>query len=345
MSEDDDYLSNLLRSKLKVETKYVGQSKLQKELDLAGFSIFESISDHGYFSWKPVGSYVSLSDVPSEYIKKHTNLEGKPEKLVRTNLLRLPHRFPTLPPLEFMNEFPYGQIDVACLHVASKHRKVNMKSMDFAFGGSTLQMLANKDVSDPFCVTKIPGTNVIMIVKSKQYEENYADVGFQFERFVVGKAMPTNTKSISFTEHVHVMKVGGFNVLFRAETDALDDVGDPVEITFSNPRYWETKKMFQMISSGSTKLCAGVKERGVNVTRVDLQPLSKVARDGMRNFNIRTLEENILNGMRTLTSEIDEKSDDNEGQVYRISFVGGKLKLTSTNVEILPPPKVVRELV
>lgn len=213
--------------------------------------------------------------------------------------------------------------------------------MDFIFGGSTLEMLANKDGTEPFYATQVPGTSAIMVVKRKDYEQNYADVGFQFERFVVGEAVQPTVSSIIFTEHLHVMKIEDLMVLFHAETDAIDDAGQPVEITFSNPHYWATKKMFQMISSGSTTLCAGRKERGVTVTRIDLRPLSDVAYDALINANVRRLEQNILECMQ---AEMEEKND-KEGQVYRIGFVGGKLKLTPSTMEVLPPSKVVRELI
>jgi hypothetical protein len=112
--------------------------------------------------------------------------DGKPDKLIQTNSLRIPHRFTTVSTVAFANRFPYGQFDIACLHTASKYRHLDMESFDFIFGGATLGMLANKDDSDPFYVTKVPGIRAIMLFKGKEYVQNYADLGFQFRRFVTG---------------------------------------------------------------------------------------------------------------------------------------------------------------
>ena len=62
--------------------------------------------------------------------------------------------------------------------------------------------------------------------------------------------------------HAHTMKVGDKTVLFRAHVNAMDAHGSAVEVKASNSWYWETKVMFQMISSSSSKLCHGEKSRG-----------------------------------------------------------------------------------
>ncbi len=63
-------------------------------------------------------------------------------------------------------------------------RGVDLNQVDFCFGGSTLQMLATKDASDPYFACRIPGTKCILVTKKKQYEFDLADLGFQFERCV-----------------------------------------------------------------------------------------------------------------------------------------------------------------
>ena len=99
-------------------------------------------------------------------------------------------------------------------------------------------------------------TKCILVAKKKDYAQNLADVGFQFERYVTGGDM-MDTKTNTSVEHIHIMKVGERTVLFRAEVDAIDGNGSALEVKASNPRYWGTKVMFQMISSGSSKLCQG----------------------------------------------------------------------------------------
>ena len=118
-------------------------------------------------------------------------------------------------------------------------------------------------------MARVPGFKCILIAKKKDYIQNLADVGFQFERYVTGGSM-MDTSNNTTVEHLHLMKIGEKTVLFRAEVDAVDTDGSPIEVKASNPRYWGTKVMFQMISSGSTKLCHGMKSRGV-LTRVTLK--------------------------------------------------------------------------
>lgn len=137
-------------------------------------------------------------------------------------------------------------------------------------------VIAAKDANDPFIVSRIPGTKCILIAKKKAYIKNLADAGFQFERYVTGGSMLDTSGNPKHVEHIHTMKVGQKNILFRAEVDAADADGSLVEVKASNPRYWGTKVMFQMISSGSSKLCHGEKSRGV-LTRITLKSLSRVS--------------------------------------------------------------------
>ena len=50
---------------------------------------------------------------------------------------------------------------------------------------------------------------------------------------------------------VQTMRIGDFKVLLDTEVDAINDLNQPVEIKQGNPKYFGTKLMFQMISSGS----------------------------------------------------------------------------------------------
>ena len=50
---------------------------------------------------------------------------------------------------------------------------------------------------------------------------------------------------------IQIMRIGDFKVLVDTEVDAIDDLNQPVEIKQGNPKYFGTKLMFQMISSGS----------------------------------------------------------------------------------------------
>jgi hypothetical protein len=266
-----------------------------------------------------------------------------PPKLVALQIELLPKKFEELPPQEHANKFPYGYYDVASLYVATKHRSLNISEIDFVFGGSTLEMLARRDTSNSYLATKIPGTSTILVVKSKNYTQNYADIGFQFERFVTGGSF-SSRRDLSFVEHLHVMKVGSYCVLFQAEVDAMMD-DEPVEITTAKLRNWGTKKMFQMISSGSPFLCHGVKKGSV-LQSATLMPLSEVAHRALQNNNQRQLEENILTAMAELKSNLSKW---NEGDVCSVTFDSGKTlclpPAANTTSVILPSASVTRNLI
>ena len=50
---------------------------------------------------------------------------------------------------------------------------------------------------------------------------------------------------------IQIMRIGDFKVLVDTVVDAIDYQDQPVEIKQGNPKYFGTKLMFQMISSGS----------------------------------------------------------------------------------------------
>lgn len=335
-------LTSLLE-KLVISGKAVAaDDDFAEELAETEFRIFKPISDLGYFSWEIEDDpgYKEISTLQSkEDIIRYINFDGKPDNLKPVNKIRLPHRFKSMEQaLEHDNKFPYGQIDIGCLYVAAKHRGVDMTKIHFAFGGSTLEMLASKDDSSSYITTRIPGTDCILVVKRKIYTQNLSDPGFQFERLMTGKDVP-DAGTAGFVEHMQIMKVGDYNVLFRAESDAILH-GSPVEIKASNPRYWGTKVMFQMISSGSTKLCHGEKSRGT-VTRITLQSLSTVVKESLEYSSISLLQENILEGMQAIESQLTHE------ELRKISFSGGSLKLIPTSDRasaILPPPEIVISL-
>ena len=141
------------------------------------------------------------------------------------------------------------------------------------------------------------------------------------------------------------MNVGEYQVFFRAETDAIMEDSSPVEIKASNPRYWGTKVMFQMISSGSTKLCHGKKGRG-SLYAVEVQSLAQVAQTALiTSKNVKTLEDNITKNMKEIQSQMKDKIP---GDVFKISFIGTTLRLLpmrGRSSDILPPTKIVRELI
>jgi len=294
-------------------------------------SFASSNDDEPRYTYK---SILRVTDAERE-IAARIDWTGRPDPLLlpttAEQAFELPHRFPSLPPRGHVNKFPYGQFDCACLSVASRRllqrRRLLQKQqdvgggddefgIDFAFGGSTLEMLARRNAKvAPYYATAVkmfPNSSssqrrTILVVKRSEYLQNYSDFGFQFERLLTGAAAATTTISPEQTEvhaneaapgsstshpsfssemveHLHVMTVGKkFRVLFRAEVDAVKDE-EPVEIKASNPSNWGTKVMFQMISSASPVMCHGSTSktggRGeiavTTLTGIDLWSLSEV---------------------------------------------------------------------
>ena len=364
-------------------------TKLQKEICRTGFRIFECISDLGYFSWNPPPanindepSYVSLSNVSNIdqlMIPKYLDLNGKPDILVNPSRIQTPVAFMTSKPSSlpwhgYKNMFPYGKLDMICLYVASKYRGIDFDRIDFVFGGSTLEMLAWCDGSKPYMVTRIPGAgHTILVSKNYEYEANLSDIGYQFERLMTGRGINDSASHYSSVGHLHVMDVGPFRVLFRAEIDAVmgEDDDTPVEIKTANPFFFGTRVMFQMISNGSMNLCHGIKSNG-SLEAVQLHSLYQVSQMALAQVKTETLERNIRTNMyasrkkdiaileRTIVTnmkEIDSQMrNKTPGDVFQIFFddvnnnnkYGSLLRLLPMrglrHRSILPPPSIVRKL-
>lgn len=326
------------------------ESKKQKtayeaELEKTGFrKIFKPIDDHGYYSWRPTGLYKSMSNLTSTTeVTDFIELDSKPKSLLPLSQLRFPFTCRDLVAHEHANKYPYGSTYMASLHVAAKYRGVDFDKIDFVFGGSTLQMLASHDTTDPFMVARIPLTNTILVVKCKEYIQNYSDFGFQFERFVTDEKISSQDTGINWVEHLHTVQVlGKYCVLFCAEVDALLD-HEPVEITASNSKYWGTRIVFQMISNGSPMLCHGIKQRGA-IMNVELLQLSKIARDAIANANYKILINNIRRGMEHLQEQMAKAED---GRVFKVTFSGRNLRLESSatrQAALVPSKEIVKEL-
>jgi hypothetical protein len=141
---------------------------------------------------------------------------------------------------------------------------------------------------------------------------------------------------------MQLMKVAGYMVLFSAETDAADDSGNPVEIKLSNPMYWGTKTMFQMISNGSSNLIVGMKSYGT-LNSVDMEDLITVAMTTLVSTDVRMLESNIRHGLEALNRQSGRF---NNGEIFEISFNNDLqlLPFSGDRNALLPADEVVKEM-
>ncbi|KAI2507600.1 hypothetical protein MHU86_6787 [Fragilaria crotonensis] len=237
---------------------------LVQALKATKLSIFTPIADLGYFGWTPNGASKTVDKVTVADITPNLHVDCKPSRIVPIEQLmsKLPLPFESLPSRETTNKYPHKPPHVIPIHVAVRHRGVDMNKVDFFFGGSTLEILATRKIKNgkEYLVTVLPGTNTIMIASHKDYISNKSAPGFQFERFTTGKSFRDEHTSADVA-HMHLMDVGGHVVLFEAEVDAMDNNDDPVEVTAGKRRFWATRKVYQMISSGSLHALCGVQRR------------------------------------------------------------------------------------
>jgi len=146
---------------------------------------------------------------------------------------------------------------------------------------------------------------------------------------------------------MQVMDIDGYRVLFSAESDAVDESGFPVEIKTSNPRYWGTKVMFQMLSNGSVSLYTGTKKPRHMLSDVNVLPFQRVTEMALGFDEVGTLEKNIVSGMEILLAAV-ESGQISEKNPFEINFDrAGNMELCAYDREpnvILPPKKVIQEL-
>ena len=321
---------------------------LVQALEATKLSIFTPIADLGYFGWTPNGAHKDLDKVTVADITANLNVGIKPSLIVPIERLmsKLPMTFESLPYRETFNTYPHKPPHVIPIHVAVRHCGVDMNKVDFFFGGSTLEMLATRKISDgsEYLVTALPGTVTIMITSHKDYISDKAAPGFQFERFTTGKSFRDEHTSTDVV-HMQLMDVGGHVVLFNAEVDAMDNNDDPVEVTTSKRRFWGTRKAYQMISSGSLTLYIGFKN-GDLLNQVMLQHLPMVVSEGLVDCEVTRHECNIQEVMARLLEEREAGTFEGGERMFSIRFDGTDISLEPWAADgIFVSDSVVRELI
>jgi hypothetical protein len=324
----------------------------KNEIERSSFLIFRCIADLGYYGWKPEGPYKSLADATASEIKQHIDLHMKPPNALRTKVInkKLPKYYASLSPQEYMNKYPHNPSFIPSLYVSVKEKGVKIQDVDFVFGGSTLEMFVNKSFPSEkhYVTTLIHGTNTILVANDDEYIQDYSDPGFQFERLVTNKKFE-DLHDLSLVEHLQLMCVSGFHVLFVAEVDAMDENGKPIERTQSHPKQRGTQLMFQMISNGCKTLYSGKKRRG-KLLSVKKRKLSKIIRKTLSHQNIRKLQENITECMERLRKAVQNHKL-KKGYFNEICFEGnfGEQVLVLKPLEdgaqgLLPPKHIIEEL-
>jgi hypothetical protein len=349
--DDEDYTKRVTDDTLKErklrEVAYRWNNKVPTSLSMTTFSIFEHVADLGYFGWEPCGVHKKLKMVTTLEIKNNIKLNRKPLKVLSIVSLnrQVPKPFAILPKEEFIYRYPYKQPNIVPVFVALKHRGVKKQDLDFFFGGSTLNMLANCSTGNKeYVVALIPGTKIIMITSYKEYVQDKSAFGFQFERLVTGHKFE-DEYSDEEIHHIQLMKVGNYLVLFSAECDAMDADGNPVEITTSNPVYRGTRSLYQMLSNGSSVLYQGSKSQGI-LTKVEAMSFSEIESSCQKRFDLKLQEERIIDSMIYLEEEFENERFD-EGKAFKITFNGSRIELKPFDAieRIFPATSVIKDLI
>lgn len=308
MSDILDLLDEIKNLELSSSRKAVPlnlNKRLIKALKVTDLAFFQPIADLGYFGWEMKGPYKELEKVTVEDINELLHDDAKPSAVASVQELnkKLPKPFANdLPPQEFVNKYPYRIPLIVPVHVAIQYRGMDLSEIDFYFGGSTLEMLATQNTNEKaYVVALLPGTEIIVISKHDEYTANKSDMGFQFERFTLGNKFD-DKHNMQCVCHMQIMDVGEYRVFFNAEADGIDGNDDPVEVTCSNPRYWGTGKVYQMLSSGSLTLYQGSKDRKTLNHVADVS-FEKIVRDSFVGTTRERHERRIKDAMSFLMKE------------------------------------------
>lgn len=316
------------------------------------FSAFKKRQDVGCYGWNPRGGRrLGVKQLQEVDILNCLKLDAQPPRLL-DGLDRLARANPSFTPLmdlKVPNSHPYCAQEITPLVVA-KSRGVNVDQVEFLCGGSTLNVLATREVpqgdqyrfGDSSTATKYLMQrvgNTVVISKSAPYENNLADKGFQFERLVTTGSR-AHDNDMTVVEHLSVWDVGGHRVLFSAEVDARDASGRMVEIKAANPMYYKLKVIFQMISSCSQTLVQA-DSRGPNLLGITTTSLDSEIRRKSQ-FECETAQRRIVEGFNDIKSA---KNQMKEGVVYELDFESnGALKIKTSERSLLPTGSVIGSL-
>jgi hypothetical protein len=256
--------------------------------------------------------------------------------LVDLKSLPLPMNFVSMNPAGYLVKYPYKMPRVVPLHVAVQHRGLDLDTIDFLFHGSAMSWLAKRDnpIHEHLVGVVLPHSkNIVSVSKQREYTQDHTVAGFQFERLVTGKTF-TDPHGIESVEHLHVMKVGNYTILFCAEVDAMTAEGNPAEVSTT---YWVQNKLFQMISNGSSTLCAGVKNYG-SLVKVQMTTLSSII--SSQSDLASSWTQNIVRGLDALND-----TSFAPGEPFEIAFEGEKVILKQNSYpDLLPPNEVIKDL-
>jgi len=218
---------------------------------------------------------------------------------------------------------------------------VDLKQIHFVVGGSALNMLNEQQIDTDTKYVVQRYRNMIFVVKHKPSVQNYADIGFQFERLVCGGKFE-DKHDLTIFEHMQILEIGEHRVFMSAEVDGTTEERLPVEIKANNPSYWGYKTTLQMVSSGSTFLVHGRKKGKTQLVGIDKWTLDQVVKKAGSKDSWARVQAKILQGLDSLALACKDLDED---KIYEIIWNGGlKVVFLNEKIEILPQKEVIHEL-
>jgi len=163
---------------------------------------------------------------------------------------------------------PHAMPSVAAPLAAAQ--RFDLSKVDFIVGGSLLYALATGDFGGKdFTVQKWHGA---VIIRPYSPTPKFVDLrgrGFEIQRLVTGRRMnDTHMDKVSM-EHLQVLRLGPYNVLFVAQVDAVSKHGPHgrrTEVQTAPAPNWR-QIVFQMLAKGSTSLLHGIITAGKSLGR------------------------------------------------------------------------------
>jgi len=307
---------------------------------LAYFEGFHLVKDLGYVLWYPNCSSLKarrscFEDVEVDEVRCGLCArngwelpDAKPSRLVLINRVRM-----TLPRNFGNDRFrwwrrmsagysfqpPQAMPSVAAPLAASQ--RFDFSKVDFIFGASLLHSLATGDFSGQDYTVQRWG-RAVMIKKFGTGSDfvNLNDRGLQLQRLLTGKSMNHTLVNQATVQHLQVVRIGEFNVLFVTEVAARDQYGHRVEIKATRYPNWR-RIMFQMLAKGATTLLHGIVERCTlerlyklhQIDEYDLRDLIKATTTHSERQHFAT---NIVDGLKMIHARVFNASTCDEDLFY-----------------------------
>ena len=218
-----------------------------------------------------------------------------------------------------------------------------------------MKFLASDEKQTNVYLYKMPSTEMIIIraVKSA-YSLNPTKDGFQFERFLTEGPHEDYRTTYNTIRHLRQGQIGKFNVLYRAEVDAVSPLEDNAiaEIKKSCLKKQFFPNFLQMLTNGSSHLFHGHGHRHDNkkqITRIEFKNLVQLFNGCDKISNRQDKIDMVKRITEKLQKIVDLMKEKEEGKTFHVYYENNetdvcKFKLSGPYNHYFPPSEVIEEL-